>query len=350
MKKRLSLVLIVLLTLGVILTGCASKTETGDKGSDNGAATDDEVITIRISHVLQDTHPTNTTLVDIFKPEVEKNSNGKLKVEIYPNAQLGSDRQAIEAVSLGSLEMSVPGGPVLSGFYEPFMIFDLPFLFKDRQAAYAAMDGELAEKVGEGLLDQNILILGIGENGFRHITNNEGPVYTPDDLKGLKFRTMENPLHIAAFKGMGANPTPIAFGELFTALQQKTVDAQEQPIAILYTSKFNEVQKYLTLDGHVFANCPYIINKDFYEGLSPELQKVIADAVTKTVEVQRKTLAEKEAELIEELKNLGMEVNELTDEQRQLFVEASQPAYDLFIEKFGEQGEELLKLAQSYNK
>lgn len=117
--------------------------------------------------------------------------------------------------------MSVPGGPVLSGFYEPFMIFDLPFLFKDRQAAYAAMDGELAEKVGEGLLDQNILILGIGENGFRHITNNEGPVYTPDDLKGLKFRTMENPLHIAAFKGMGANPTPIAFGELFTALQQK---------------------------------------------------------------------------------------------------------------------------------
>ncbi|NMB27698.1 MAG: DctP family TRAP transporter solute-binding subunit, partial [Tissierellia bacterium] len=197
---------------------------------------------------------------------------------------------------------------------------------------------------------QNILILGIGENGFRHITNNEGPVYTPDDLKGLKFRTMENPLHIAAFKGMGANPTPIAFGELFTALQQKTVDAQEQPIAILYTSKFNEVQKYLTLDGHVFANCPYIINKDFYEGLSPELQKVIADAVTKTVEVQRKTLAEKEAELIEELKNLGMEVNELTDEQRQLFVEASQPAYDLFIEKFGEQGEELLKLAQSYNK
>ncbi len=111
------------MTLSVILTGCTSKTNTDDKGSDNDAVADDEVITIRISHVLQENHPTNTTLIDVFKPEVEKNSNGKFKVEIYPNAQLGSDRQAIEAVSLGSLEMSVPGGPVLSGFYEPFMIF-----------------------------------------------------------------------------------------------------------------------------------------------------------------------------------------------------------------------------------
>lgn len=344
MTKKLSLVLALLLVLSFALTGCGSKTNTDTGSSSSG---DDKVITIRISHVLQDNHPTNTTLVDVFKPEIEKNSNGKIKVEIYPNAQLGSDRQAIEAVSLGSLEMSVPGGPVVSGFYEPYMVFDLPFLFNDRAAAYAAMDGELGEKVAEGLLDQNIVILGIGENGFRHITNNKGPIYTPDDLAGVKIRTMENPLHMAAFKGMGANPTPIAFGELFTALQQKTVDAQENPVAIILTSKFNEVQKYLTLSSHVFANCPYIINKDFYEGLSPELQKVVADAVTKTVEAQRKTLAEMEAGYIEELKGLGMEVNDLTPEQRQLFAEKSQPAYDLFAEKFGT---ELIDLAKSYNK
>lgn len=346
MKKKLSLMLIVLLAMSVFLVGCGEKTDTGSTAGD-GNGDDDKVTTIRISHVLAEDHPSNTTLIDVFKPEVEKNSNGKLKVEIYPNAQLGSDRQAIEAVSLNTLEMSVPGGPVLSGFYEPFMIFDLPFIFDDREAVYAAMDGELAVKASEGLLDQNIMILGIGENGFRHISNNKAPIYTPDDLDGMKIRTMENPLHIAAFKGMGANPTPIAFGELFTALQQKTVDAQENPVAVIFTSKFNEVQDYLTLTGHVFANCPYIISKDFYEGLSPDLQKVVTDAVDKTVIAQRERLAEMESSYIADLEASGMEINELTPEQRQLFVDKSKPAFDLFEEKFGD---ELIKLAESYNK
>lgn len=344
MSKRSILAIVILLTLSLALLGCSNK-PSPTAGSTNGD--DGKVITIRISHVLAENHPTNTTLNEIFKPEVEKNSNGKIKVEVYPNAQLGSDRQAIEAVSLGSLEMSVPGGPVLSGFYEPYMVFDLPFLFKDRAAVYAAMDGELAATVNKGLLEQNIMVLRIGENGFRHITNNKGPIYTPADMEGMKIRTMENPLHMAAFRGIGANPTPIAFGELFTALQQKTVDAQENPVAIIYTSKFNEVQKYLTLDGHVFANCPYIISKDFFESLSPELQKVVVEAVDKTVEAQRKTLAEQELGNIEKLKELGMEVNELTDEQKQLFIDAVKPAYDLFEKQFGK---ELIELAQSYSK
>ncbi len=342
MKKKFSLMLMVLLAVSVFLVGCGDSDSSSDKGG-NG----NDVTTIRISHVLAEDHPSNTTLIDVFKPEVEKNSDGKLKVEIYPNAQLGSDRQSIEAVSLNSLEMSVPGGPVLSGFYEPFMIFDLPFIFNDREAVYAAMDGELAEKASEGLLNQNIMILGIGENGFRHITNNKGPITSPDDLEGMKIRTMENPLHMAAFKGMGANPTPMAFGELFTGLQQKTVDAQENPVAIIYTSKFNEVQDYLTLTGHVFANCPYIISKDFYDSLSPDLQKVVTDAVDKTVVAQRERLQEMEASYIDSLKESGMQVNDLTPEQRQVFVDRSRPAFDLFEEKFGD---ELIKLAESYNK
>lgn len=343
MGKKLSFILIALLVFSLTLTGCTDNTgvDTNSTKSNNK-----NVITIRVSHVLQENHPTHTTLVDVFKPEVEKNSDGRIKVELYPNAQLGSDRQAIEAVSLGTLEMSVPGGPVLSGFYEPYMIFDLPFLFKDRESGYAAMDGELGEKVCEGLLDQNIVVLGLGENGFRHITNNRSPIYTPADMDGLKLRTMENPLHMAAFKSMGANPTPMAFGELFTALQQKTVDAQETPLAIIYSSKFNEVQKYLTLTGHVFANCPYIINKDFYEALPEELQMIIADAVDKTVELQRQTLTEQDGELMDKLKELGMEINTLTDEEKQLFIDASKPAYDLFEQKFGD---ELIKLGQSYN-
>jgi len=342
MKKKYILMISLLIALSVFMTACGGSSTPEGEGQSSG-----EVITLRVSHVLPESHPTHTTLAEIFKPEVEANSNGRIKVEIYPNAQLGSDRQAIESVSLGSLEMTVPGGPVVSGFYEPYMIFDLPFLFESREAGYASWDGELGQQISEGLKEQNIINLGYGENGFRHVTNNNGPINTPADMAGMKIRTMENPLHVAAFEGMGANPTPIAFGELFTALQQKTVDAQETPAAIIYSNKFYEVQDYMSLTGHLFTNCPYFINMDFYEGLDPELQQVIADAVDATIVVQREVLTEEEANYIEELKELGMEVNEISPENLQLFVEAAQPAYELFEEQFGP---EMIDLARSYNK
>lgn len=337
--------IVALLVLFSLMLACLSAC--GNDAASDGTDSADKEITLRISHVLQEDHPTHKTLVDIFKPEIETSSNGRIKVEIYPNAQLGSDRQAIEAVSLGTLEMSVPGGPVLSGFYEPYMVYDLPFLFDDRDAVYKAMDGELKDKLAEGLLEQDIIILGIGENGFRHVTNNSGPIYEPADMKGLKIRTMENPLHMAAFSNFGANPTPMAFGELFTALQQKTVDAQENPVAIIHSSRFQEVQKYLSLTGHVYANCPYIVNKGFWEGLDDNMRKIVQAAVDKTVVAQRDMLASMEGELIQQLKDAGMEVNELTAEQKKVFADLSKPAYDIFVDKFGN---ELLELAQSYNK
>lgn len=345
MKKCIALLLVLMLTLSM-MTGCGPE-PTPETGNGDTSSSEGDVITLRISHVLQENHPTNTTLLNIFKPEIEKNSNGRIKVEIYPNAQLGSDRQAIEAVSLGTLEMSVPGGPVLSGFYEPYMVYDLPFLFDNHEAVYAAMDGELKDQLAEGLLEQDIVILGIGENGFRHVTNDRGPIYEPKDMEGLKIRTMENPLHMAAFTNFGANPTPMAFGELFTALQQKTVDAQENPVAIIESSKFQEVQKYLSLTGHVYANCPYIINQTFWEGLDEDLRTIIQNAVDLTVTEQRVLLSSMESEIIKSLEESGMEVNELTAEQKEEFAKLSQPAYDLFVEKFGT---DLLDLAKSYNK
>ena len=340
MKKKSILIVSMLLALSIFVTGCGGSSSNGNGGGSG------DVITLRVSHVLPEAHPTHTTLADIFKPQVEENSGGRIKVEIYPNAQLGSDRQAIESVSLGSLEMTVPGGPVVSGFYEEYMVFDLPFLFTSREAGYAAWDGELGQQLSEGLKAQNIINLGYGENGFRHVTNNRGPINTPADMTGLKIRTMENPLHVAAFTGMGANPTPIAFGELFTALQQGTVDAQETPAAIIHSNKFFEVQDYMSLTGHLFTNCPYFINMDFYEGLDEDLQKVIADAVDATIAVQRVVLTEEEQTYIEELKELGLEVNEISPENLLLFAEAAQPAYELFEAQFGP---EMIELARSYN-
>lgn len=344
MYKKILISILSIVTI-LSLVGCGSQ----NSGGEDVGTTD--VKTIRISHVLAEDHPTNTTLVDYFKPMVEENSNGKFKVEIYPNAQLGSDRQAIESVGNGSLEMSVPGGPVLSGFYEPFMVYDLPFLFDSREAAYEACDGELKDVLAERVLEkQNFRILGIGENGFRHITNNAGPITEPADLAGMKIRTMESPNHLETFKALGANATPLAFNELFTALQQGTVDGQENPIAIIYTSRIFEVQDYLTLDGHYYVNCPYIVNEDFWKGLSPEQQSVIQDAINETIKQQRKALTEQENEYLELLKEEGVTVTELTSEQRQKFIDETSVVYDWFINKYGEEAAELVELARSYNK
>lgn len=335
-KKTLVLLVVALLLISVV--GC------GEGGSSSKG---EDAVTLRISHVLAEDHPTHTTLVDFFKPEIEKNSNGTIKVEIYPNAQLGSDRQAIESVSMNQLEMTVPGGPVLSGFYEPYMVYDLPFLFSSREAAYAACDGELREELSKGLLEEhNVRILGIGENGFRHTTTNKGPINTPSDLKGMKIRTMESPLHLATFRSFGANPTPMGFNELFTALQQGTVDGQENPIAIIYTSKLYEVQEYMVMDGHYYVNCPYLINEDFWNKLTADQQKVVQDATNLTVTEQRKALAAQEEEYLVKLEEAGLKINRLSDENKQLFIDAAQVVYPEFTNKFGT---DLVDLAQSYN-
>lgn len=347
MLKKISIIslMVILVTL---FSACGNSNKTS--GDANTKSETTGVKTIRISHVLQEDHPTNTTLLNYFKPMVEEKSGGKIKVEIYPNAQLGSDRQAIESVINGSIEMSVPGGPVVSGFYEPYMVYDLPFLFDSREAAYAALDGELKDKISEGLLKaQNIRILGIGENGFRHITTSKKPIKTPEDLKGLKIRTMECPVHLKTFEALGANPTPIAFNELFTALQQGTVDGQENPIAIIYTSKLYEVQKYLTLDGHYYVNCPYIINENFWNSLSDEEQKIVQEAIDETVKQQRSELEKQEKEYLDLIKKSGTEVIELTPEQRDKFIEKTKTVYDWF-EKTYDNGKELIDMAKSYNK
>lgn len=329
-KKKLRKISILILLL-IFLAGC------GKNGNN-------EVKTIRVSHVLTEDHPTNLTLLNVFKKEVEEKSNGRLKVEIYPNGQLGSDRQAIESVSIGTLDMSVPGGPVLSGFYEPFMVYDLPYLFDTKDEAYRACDGPLKDKLSKELMEKsNIRILGIGENGFRHITTTNRKITKLEDLKGLKIRTMESPLHMATFKALGANPTPIAFNELFTALQQGTVDGQENPITIIHDSRLYEVQKYMVLDQHYYVNCPYIISEKCWESLSEEDQKIVQDATTKTVNAQRKMLNELEKKYLDTLKEGGIEVVELSEQEKQKFKDATKSVYDIYTNRFGEENVKLAK-------
>lgn len=301
-------------------------------------------VRIKIASVVPETQSQHIALRDVFKKYVEEKSDGRLIVEIYPNGQLGGERQAIESVQLGTVQMTVTAVAVLSGFEPKFQVFDLPFLFKDKPAAYAALDGELGSMLSRNLVPLGLKTLGFPENGYRHITNNKGPIRTPDDLKGMKVRTMENPIHMAAFRALGANPTPMSFGELYTALQQKTVDAQENPIALIYTSKFYEVQKYCSLTGHVYAATIAVCNDDWFNKLPADLQKIVLDGATLFRDEQRKLADQQDIDMLEDLKKAGMQVNELTASEKEAFIKATASVYDEFA-KSVPGGRELIDLA-----
>lgn len=302
-------------------------------------------IKMKVAYVVPEAQSTHVAAAKFFKPYVEKHTNGEIIVELYPNGQLGGDRQAIEAVSIGTIHMTIPAVAVLSGFNEQFQVFDLPFLFNSREEAYKALDGPLGDKLNAQLPPIGMRNLAFAENGFRMITNNRGPVTKPEDLVGLKIRTMENPMHIATFKAWGANPTPISFGELYTALQQKTVDAEENPIPLIYTSKFAEVQKYCSLTGHFYAATLLLVNDAWFSGLKPEHQKVLMEAAAIYRTEQRKISARQDIEMIKELKNSGMQINELTPEQKQVFADTAAGVYKEFA-KTVKGGQELIDLVR----
>lgn len=343
-KKRIMITMLICISLLLTACGNSNSSDGAEEGEVPGAS--EEPIVITVGHVVPESHPSHITLGLLFKDYVEKESDGRIKVEVYPNGQLGGERQQVEAVSLGTLDMSIPAGSVVANFDESFLVFDLPFLFKTREAALAACDGDFGKKVAAGLESLNIINLGWAENGFRFITNNVRPIRKPEDLKGLKIRTMENPIHMATFKALGANPTPMAFGELYTALQQKTVDAQENPVGLIHSSKFYEVQKYMSLTGHVFVPCPYIMNKQKFESLPEDLQKVVADGVKVSCDEQRKMLAESADEMFKEIEAGGTTINDLTAEEKDAFVNATKSVYDDYIKKYGS---ELLDEAEKYN-
>lgn len=333
MKK----ILLVLSLLGVMMFAVACSSDDGDKGKDNAASGsgDDDVYKIRWAMSVPETHASYVAL-DEIKDSITEKSDGRIVIEIYENGQLyPSDREAVEAVQIGNLEATGVATPTLATFHERFSIFDLPFLFDDREEAYAAMDGELGETLEEEMLDINLKSLGFGENGFRHILNDKGPIEHPEDMKGMKFRVMENKVYENMFNELGANSSPLSFGELYTALQQGVYDGMDNPISLVYTMKFNEVQDYMTLSGHTFAPIISMINKDYFEAMPEDLQEILVEGTAEFSQLQREITAQQDEEYLEELKK-DIEVNELTPEQKQEFVDALAPIYEKYKDVVGE--------------
>ena len=256
-----------------------------------------------------------------FKELVEQRSKGEFVVEIYGNQQLGGDRELTEASQLGNITGCAASTANAAPFNADFFIFDVPFLFKDRADVYKMLDGAPGKAVLKSCEKVNIKGVGYMENGFRDLTNSRRPIRVPKDLEGIKLRTMENPIQLAAWRALGANPTPMAFGEVFTALQQKTVDGQENPMELIYNNKFFEVQPYFTLTHHIYSPYALMFNLEFWTGLKPEQQKMLQTAIDDAVNYQRE-LVTKSAENAEEaIRKNGNQIVTLTPEELAQFKE-----------------------------
>lgn len=272
--------------------------------------------------------------LEYFKELVEKNSAGKITVELYHSSQLGDDREMMEALKMGTQEMTCPSTAPISTFVNGFKIFDLPFLFPNEKIADYILDGPVGQSLLDQLKDQGLIGLAYWENGYRMLTNNGHAVKSPADVQGLKIRTMENPIHLAAWRAMGANPTPMAFGELFSAMQQHVVDGQENPWGTIYLQNFFEVQDFATDTGHVYSPFVLLISKSFWDGLPADLQKVVKDAALEAKVHNRKLNRQMNAEYLEKLKE-KMTVTILTPEQKAEFQKAVQPVYDEYANEIG---------------
>jgi len=270
-----------------------------------------------------------------FGEVLEELSGGQMTLLQHPAAALGGERELIEAVQIGTLDMVITSTGPLPNFVPETQVLDLPFLFRDYDHARGVLDGEIGRELLDYVDAAGFKALAWTENGFRHITNSQRPIRTPADLQGLKIRTMENPIHLRAFEALGAAPTPMSFAELFTALQQGVVDAQENPIVVISVSNFAEVQSHLSLTGHLYSPAIIMMSQDLWSSLSEEEQGWVMEATAASVEVTRARVNELEDTGIDGLIEKGMAV--IADIDKEPFQAAVAPAYDAYTERFGDE-------------
>jgi TRAP-type transport system periplasmic protein len=267
--------------------------------------------------------------------ELERLSDGKFTIEQFPANALGGEREMVEGAQIGTVDLVVTSTGPVGNFVPDTLITDIPFLFRDYDHAHAVLDGPIGQAILDQFPNHGLVALAWGENGFRNLTNSVRPIRTPEDSRGLKVRTMENQVHMQAFQQLGVLPTPMAFPELFTALQQGTVDGQENPIGVILSANFSQVQKHLSLTQHVYSPALIIMAPSVWDGLSEEEQGWFKEAAAAGAKAMRAKVREDAENGVAQLKAQGMEVVE--DVDRAAFEEALQPAFAVFAQRFGQE-------------
>ncbi|OBW99623.1 TRAP transporter substrate-binding protein [Gallibacterium genomosp. 1] len=270
-----------------------------------------------------------------FNELLKEKTKGEIKLSLFPDSTLGNAQAMISGVRGGTIDLEMSGSPNFSGLVPNLNVIDIPFIFQNKEHAYRVLDGEIGQGLLKELEDKGLKGLAFWEVGFRSMTNSKHPIHTPEDVKGLKIRTNQNPMYVKAFQLLGANPVPMPLSELYTALETRAVDAQEHPIGIVWSVKLYEVQKYLSLTNHGYTPLLVVMNKAKFDGLSPELQQAIIEAAQEAGKYQRELNAKKEIEILDKMKKAGVEVVEQVDMKPFKNV-VEQPVRQFFIEKNGD--------------
>lgn len=268
-----------------------------------------------------------------FAELIEEYSDGKYKVNLYPSGQLGNERDMIKNLSMGTMDLGVITNAPVGSFINAFMVLDLPFIFGKREVAHKVLDGEAGEMLLEKLGQMNIKGLAFSEGGYRHMINNVRPIKEPEDTQGIKFRVMKTPIYIGLFKSLGSNAVPLPWGEVFTAVQQNVVDGLEIPIPVIYSNKFYEVTKYLSLTGHTYSPLIVMCSKSRWNKLSAEEKDMFARAAQEAAEYERDALKGIIKDFLTKLEDKGMEINDV--QNKEPFQEAVRPMYKDFEDKIG---------------
>lgn len=331
--KKTSRILALLLSLVAVfsLFGCGSKDAGGDSSDDN------TVYTISWAH-SSSTNDRLALATEKMAAELEEASGGRLKIEHYLASQLGAEREILEGVALGTIDCGIISSGVVAGFSNSVYVTNMPYLIDDREIGWKVYDGEFGQMLGKKTEEEGgWKFLGWCDNSLRMFSNTKREIQTPADMVGLKIRTQENDIHMAIVNSLGASATPVAFSELYTALQQGTVDGQENGVALTYSMGFNEVVKYLTYLPHIYD--PYIVcmSNAKWNSLPADLQELMQEYATKYCQYEREFNLQNDDEYLQKMVDAGLKVYYPTEEQAQQFVDATAGVEDLIRAKVGDE-------------
>jgi tripartite ATP-independent transporter DctP family solute receptor len=321
MKKVLTIILCLVLAL-TMMTACGDKKEAASTDSGSG-----DTYTIRFAHI-ENEFTACAQGVQLFKKYVEEGSDGKITVEILGSGSMGGEREILESVTMGNIE----GGMAMSSLFTTYLpdwnVFDLPFVFKDRADWAAKVDGDLGKLLADETSSIHVKILSYFDGGFRVISNTKRPIKTMDDFKGMKNRVGESTLMIDTHKALGDNPVPMSFGEIYTALQQGTIDGVDTSVIYVQDGNFQEVTKYCTLTNHTALQMVTFINQEFFDSLPVDLQQVVIDAAAKTTTEQRQIAVEVDEKAMQIMKDAGMTIDTPSAELTQQMIDATKPVVE----------------------
>lgn len=294
---------------------------------------------IKLGHIAEATNPYGMG-ADKFAEIVKQKSKGDIEIKVFPSSQLGTQKELIEGLIYGTVDMTLTGTAELGTFQPQMALFDMPFLFKDRAHAYRSLDS-VGMEMAKPLEGKGIKLLGYMENGIRHMTNNARPIKTPADMKGLKIRVMNNKVYVEMMKSLGASPTPMALAELYSAMQAGVVDGQENPSAHIFTKRFFEVQKYASLTGHAYAAEPILISMSTWKKLTPAQQTIVQESANEAIAWQRKLSETEDGEFWEKIKKTGK--MEVVTVDRTPFMVATETVYKDLAKTVGQQNIDKIK-------